>query len=195
MFKLSPSSMKLLTQATYVLLAVSAAFVLWVQRNPGKLPASCESAAPWLFLSFAVLLSAQSILKVVLKQTSFARSFMHIGIAAAFLMVLFFDLPQKMNVPKLNKADAFPVVATSYEMEHLLVDKDERIRFLAAELVRHRPEGLRWAPALVEALGDPSAQVRKAAHASLVHLNDGIDLGTPDEPDGIGAWKQRFWQK
>jgi glucan phosphoethanolaminetransferase (alkaline phosphatase superfamily) len=186
--------MKLLTQATYFLLAVSAAFVLWVQRSPGKLPSSWESAAPWLFLSFAILLSTQSIVKVVLKQTSFARSFMHIGIAAAFLMVLFFGVPQ-MNTPQTNKANASPIAATSYEMEWLLVDTDERIRVLAAELARYRPEGLKLAPALAKALGDSSAQVRKAAHASLVHLNDGVDLGASESQDGMRAWMQRFQQK
>jgi apolipoprotein N-acyltransferase len=183
--------MKLLTQATYFLLAVSAAFVLWVQRSPGKLPASWERAAPWLFLSFAILLSAQSIVKVVLKQSSFVRSFMHICIAAAFLMVLFFGVPQ-MNAPQANKT---PVAAANYEVERLLVDADERIRALAAELARYRPEGLKLAPALIKALGDSSARVRTAAHASLVHLNGGVDLGTSESQDGMSAWMQRFQQR
>jgi HEAT repeat protein len=87
------------------------------------------------------------------------------------------------------------VNATSDEMERLLVDTDERIRVLAAELARYRPEGLKLAPALIKALGDSSAQVRKAAHASLIHLNDGIDLGTSESQDGMRAWMQRFQQK
>jgi len=152
---------------------------------------SWESAAPWLFLSFAVLLSAQSIVKVLLKQTSFARSFMHIGIAAAFLMVLFFGMPPR-NVPPSNKVE---LSAAGYEIERLLLDTDERIRVLAAELARHRPEGLKLAPALIRALGDSSSHVRKTAHASLVHLNGGVDLGTSDSQDGMRAWKQRFQQK
>jgi len=189
-----PKVMKLLTQATYILLAVSAVFALWVQRSPGKFPAGWERAAPWLFLSFAILLSAQSIVKVLLKQSPFARSLMHIGVAAAFLMVLFFGVPQ-MNVPKLNRADASPVVAMNYEIEQLLSDKDERIRVLAAELARYRPEGLQLVPALLKASGDTSLRVRRAAHASLVHLNGGIDLGGVESPDGMSAWKQRFQQK
>jgi len=194
MLKVSPGSMKLLTQATYVLLAVSAVFVLWVQRNPGTLPLSWESAAPWLFLSFAVLLSVQSIVKVLLRQTSFARSLIHMGVAAAFLMVLFLGGPQK-GLPQVKRAGASSVFAAGNEMERLLLDKDERIRVLAAELARYRPEGLQLAPALVNALGDSSVHVRKAAHASLVYLNGGVDLGTSDSPDGMRAWKQRFWQK
>ncbi|MCL2011366.1 MAG: hypothetical protein FWG75_01050 [Cystobacterineae bacterium] len=178
--------MKLLTQATYLLLAVSAVFALWVQRNPGKFPSGWESAAPWLFLSFAVLFSAQSILKVVLKQSSFVRSFMHMGIAAAFLMVLF------LGMPKITKVKGSLAATTPYEMEHLLADTDERIRVLAAELARYRPEGLQLAPALVKALGDPSVRVRETAHASLVYLNGGADLGALGSEDGIHAWKQRF---
>jgi len=189
MLKVSPGSMKLLTQATYVLLAVSAVFVLWVQRNPGMFPSGWESAAPWLFLSFAILLSAQSIVKAVLKQSSFARSLMHIGVAAAFLMVLFLGMPLK------GRADTNAVVATTHEIEQLLSNKDERIRVMAAELIRYRPEGLHLAPALIKALGDSSLRVRETAHASLVHLNGGVDLGTSETQDGIRAWKQRFQPK
>ncbi|MCL2625316.1 MAG: hypothetical protein FWD46_00670 [Cystobacterineae bacterium] len=178
--------MKLLTQASYLLLAVSAVFVLWVQRNPGRFPASWENAAPWLFLSFAILLSAQSILKAFLGQSSLVRSLMHIGVAAAFLMVLF------LGVPKISKPRVSLAASTTYEMERLLVDPDERIRILAAELVRYRPEGLELAPALVKALEDASSLVRKTAHVSLVHLNGDVDLGDPESQDGIDAWKQRF---
>jgi hypothetical protein len=184
--------MKLLTQATYLLLAVSAIFVLWVQRSPGKFSSGWERAAPWLFLSFAILLSAQSILKVVLKQSSFVRSFMHIGVAAAFLMVLFWGVPQ-MGVSQVSKAAH--VSSAVAEIETLLFDKDERIRVLAAELARYRPEGLTLAPALVEAMGDSSLRVREVAHASLVHLNGGVDMGPSDSQDGMRAWKQKFRQK
>ncbi|MCL2178364.1 MAG: hypothetical protein FWC28_00745 [Proteobacteria bacterium] len=186
MLKVSPGGLRLLTQATYLLLAVSAVFVLWVQRNPGGFPASWERAAPWLFLSFAILLSAQSILKVVLGQSSLVRSLMHIGIAAAFLMVLF------LGVPKINRFGNALATATTHEMERLLVDPDERIRVLAAELVRYRPEGLELAPVLVKALEDASFRVRETAHASLVRLNGDVDLGDSESPDGISAWKRRF---
>jgi hypothetical protein len=49
-----------------------------------------------------------------------------------------------------------------------------------------------YAKALVEALKDPEAQVRLAAHDALVNLNGGVDLGPADDPAAVAKWAESF---
>jgi HEAT repeat protein len=67
--------------------------------------------------------------------------------------------------------------------------EDDSVRALAAELARHRPrgEGERCAPALAELLDDPSSEVRRQAHASLVAIL-GSDLGG-EGPGAPERWR------
>jgi hypothetical protein len=71
------------------------------------------------------------------------------------------------------------------------MDNNARVRALAAEVVRHRPEAARYAPALVTALEDEDPDVRLEAHRSLVQIA-GVDLGSPEDLGAIKRWRQRF---
>jgi len=73
----------------------------------------------------------------------------------------------------------------------LLNDSNEKVRLLAAEVVRYRQD-LSAAPQLVRLLSDPSERVRAEAHRSLVALNGGDDLGGPSEPEARSKWEARF---
>jgi hypothetical protein len=69
-----------------------------------------------------------------------------------------------------------------------LAGPDPVARALAAELVRYRPheQGLRHVGRLVALLDDPSAEVRREAHASLVALA-GADAG--QGPGSAERWR------
>jgi hypothetical protein len=77
------------------------------------------------------------------------------------------------------------------DVEVLLVDPNPRVRAMAAEIARHRPEGKAMAPRLVRALGDRDARVREQAHRSLVAIT-GEDLGDPSTEAGLRAWESRY---
>lgn len=64
------------------------------------------------------------------------------------------------------------------DLARALASQETEIRALAAEVVRGRPraEGLAQAERLIALLSDPSVEVRRQAHASLVSLV-GRDLG------------------
>jgi len=66
------------------------------------------------------------------------------------------------------------------------------VRAFAAELARHRPrdEGRSLAPGLAALLDDPSPEVRRQAHASLVAIV-GADAGG-EGPGAAGRWRARL---
>lgn len=164
----------------YGLLAVSAALALWSRRAPDAPPA-VAAAAPWVFMGFAAGLAAYRIALVIAGRSSAFRAFVQIGLAATFVLVL--RLPTAAERARLADPDAVLVSALS--------SRDSLPRILAAELVAWRGERA-LAPRLVALLEDPAPPVRRAAHAALVRLNDGVDLGPGDQPDERGRWRERF---
>lgn len=74
--------------------------------------------------------------------------------------------------------DAAAVSDRPVDLGHALTSREPELRALAAEVLRGRPraEALTHVDRLVELLADPSAEVRRQAHASLVALA-GRDLG------------------
>lgn len=77
------------------------------------------------------------------------------------------------------------------DLARALASNEPDLRALAAEVVRVRPrdEALRQVERLIALLSDPSAEVRRQAHASLVALA-GRDVG--DAADAAGAWRAAF---
>ncbi|MFO0580969.1 MAG: HEAT repeat domain-containing protein [Anaeromyxobacter sp.] len=84
------------------------------------------------------------------------------------------------------------VSAKPVDLAHALRVPDPVVKSLAAEVVRHRPpeEARGLLPALVPLVEDPSPEVRRQAHATLVQLAGG-DLG--GEGPGAGArWREKL---
>jgi hypothetical protein len=100
------------------------------------------------------------------------------------LMSLFLALMARWSAePAARAASARPV-----DLTRALGSNEPDLRALAAEVLRARPhsEALNHASRLVDLLADPSDEVRRQAHASLVAIL-GQDLGT--EPGAAARWR------
>lgn len=159
----------------YVMLAASAVVAFWARG--GTAPPVVGQFAPWLFLAFALGFAAYRVALVAARRYSPFKAFMQIAIAALFFMLL------------LNRG-ALPVRQGS-DLSALLEDRDPRVRSLAAEVVGRRKE-IHLAKVLVGRLTDPDVEVRNAAHEALVRLNDGADLGAPEDIAAVILWRERF---
>ncbi len=161
----------------YLLLVVSAALALWARRTPSGLPTGLGLAAPWLFLAFVLAFAVYRLGLVRAGRYPAFKAFFQVGAAVLFFTLL---LPgaQSRYVPESD-------------LQGLLNDSNPRVRALAAEVIRHRPEGKQHAAALVRSLQDPDGEVRKQAHLSLVALT-GQDLGAPGDPNAMKAWRERY---
>lgn len=155
----------------YAILAASAALALYSHQAP-ELDPWVGKAAAWAFLAFTLGFGAYRAALVAARRYSPFKAFLQVLIAALFFMLLLFPVA---------KAPARPVGARP-----LLLHREPAVRALAAKVVGLEGD-LAGVSGLVILLGDPSSQVREAAHAALVRLNGGVDLG--HEP---GAWKERF---
>lgn len=161
----------------YLLLVGSAALALWARRSPGGLPTEVGLAAPWVFLLFVVAFAVYRLGLVRAGRYPAFKAFFQVGVAVLVFMLL---LPQAQRS-----------YAPMGELEALLMDPNPRVRALAAEVARYRPEPIRYAPALVRAMEDPDIEVRRQAHRSLVAVT-GQDLGAPEDPNAVQAWRARY---
>lgn len=157
----------------YALLVAAAALALYAQRAP--VSPTLARVAPWLFLAFAVGFAGYRFALVSARRYSPFKAFFQVLMAALFFMLLVWPRPQTpvagLQASPLAGAMASPDVTT---------------RALAAEVAGYRAD-VSAAPRLLQLLSDADATVRQAAHASLVRLNGGEDLG----PDAA-AWRERF---
>lgn len=163
----------------YVLLVSSAALALWAQRNPA-VPEPLARWAPWLFLAFALGFAVYRLALVLSKRYSAFKAFFQIFMAALFFMLL---LLPAVELPRPGGAQA--------NLAADLGAGDARVRALAAEVAGWRGE-VAQAARLVALLEDASPEVRAAAHAALVRLNGGADLGAADDAGARQAWRERF---
>jgi len=161
----------------YVLLVSSAALALWLQRNP-TVPEPLARWAPWLFLAFALGFTVYRLALVLSKRYSAFKAFFQIFMAALFFMLL---LLPAVELPHPGGAGLAADLGSG----------DAHVRALAAEVAGWRGEAGQ-SPRLVTLLEDPSAEVRAAAHAALVKLNGGTDLGAADDAAARKAWRERF---
>lgn len=152
----------------YALLVLSAGVAFYAQRSPGVDPLVARTA-PWIFLAFALGFSVYRIALVTVRRYSPFKAFIQIFLAALFFLLLL-----------------FPRAQVAGEAGSLLNHREDRVRALAAEVTGWRGEQGQGG-ALVKLLEDPSTDVRAAAHAALVKLNGGVDLGVD-----AAAWGKRF---
>jgi hypothetical protein len=152
----------------YALLVLSAGVAFYAQRSPDVDPMVAR-IAPWTFLVFGLGFSIYRIALVAARRYSPFKAFIQIFLAALFFLLLL-----------------FPRVEVAAGQSSLLVHRDERVRALAAEVAGWRGDQGQGA-ALAKLLDDASPQVRDAAHAALVKLNAGVDLGVTS-----AAWGTRF---
>jgi hypothetical protein len=136
-----------------------------------------QAAAPWVFLLFALAFALYRLVLVRARRYPAFKAFFQIGVAVLFFTLL---------LPQAQQRD----VARG-ELETLLRHSDPKVRALAAEVARHRPDGRRYGAVLAQALEDPDPEVRHQAHLSLVELT-GQDLGAPDTPNALKAWRDRY---
>lgn len=166
----------------YAVLVGSAALALWVSRFPGRFPQQLEAAAPWVFLAFVILFAGYRFVLVRAGKYPVFKAFFQVGVAVLFFTLL---LPNARDRYEPN------VPAAQSELTSLLVHTDPRVRALAAEVARYRPDARALAPALVRTLKDEDRAVRREAHRSLVEIH-GTDLGDPETPEGSEAWERQF---
>ncbi len=150
----------------FVLLVSSAALALYAERSDGVDPLIAR-ASPFVFLAFAVGFAIYRLALVVARRYSAFKAFFQIFIAALFFMLLL--LP---GTP-----------ATNSRLPGLFGHREPQVRALAAKVAGLEHDATARA-SLIELLDDPAPDVRAAAHASLVTLNGGVDLGSTPK-----AWK------
>lgn len=163
------------SMALYAVLVGSAGLALFAQRSPNVDPLVARGA-PWLFLVFAVGFAIYRAALVAARRYSPFKAFIQVFLAALFFLLLLFPRAQQQSAALEGS---------------LLGHGDPRVRALAAEVSGWRGEQVR-APALVALLSDGSPEVREAAHASLVKLNGGADLGPASDEAARKAWGARF---
>jgi hypothetical protein len=165
----------------WVLLVASAATALGVQRGSLGMSAEARYAAPWVFLAFAVGFSVYRLALTNVHKYSPAKAFFQVGVAVIFCAMLF-----------LGASDHRAQSTGERDLAAALKDPHPTVRAFAAELARYRAEGRGNAHALVLLLADSDPTVAAAAHASLVSLNEGDDLGPPTDKAARAKWAERF---
>jgi len=164
--------------ALYVLLVASAGLAFFGRSFPGRLPVAVERVTPFVFLVFVGCFAVYRFGLASVRKYPAGKAFFQVGLAVVVFLLL---LPSSRA----------PYVPAGTALGQALADPNPRIRALAAEVARYRPEGRDYVPALVQALSDPDPTVRAQAHASLVRLT-GVDLGSPDVPGAVDAWRRRY---
>jgi hypothetical protein len=170
-----------LTAILYLLLVASAALALWVRGYPGQAPQGVETLAPWAFLAFVAAFAVYRLALVRSGHYPAFKAFAQIGAGVLFFTLL---LPGTWRPPAAHDAGGDDVAA-------LLRDPSPRVRRLAAEVARHRPNPAALGHALAAALDDADPRVRAEAHASLVAIT-GSDLGAPEDAAARKAWQERY---
>jgi hypothetical protein len=165
----------------YLLLVASAAVALYAQRAP--VAPELTRVAPWIFLAFAVGFAGYRFALVAARRYSPFKAFFQVLLAALFFMLLLW--------PGRSTGLAEGEGGVRSPLARALASPDADKRALAAELAGFRADR-QAAPALVKLLEDPDATVRAAAHAALVRLNGGVDLGAADDAAARAAWQERF---
>lgn len=184
-----PGFVRSLRWALIALLAASAALTLiglpelQAAVAAGRWPRVTLALPPALLALFVVGYGAYRYQLVRAGRYPGGKALVQVG-----LMVLVLAVVAGMA---LERGRAFPDRAV--DLGRALGSTDPDARAMAAELLRHRPRPVAEAQVgrLVELLGDPSPQVRREAHATLVALA-GADVGG-DGPDAAVTWRA-YWR-
>jgi len=163
----------------YILLLGAAGLAFFGKEFPGRLPEAVERVTPFVFGAFVALFAAYRFVLVRSRKYPSFKAFYQVGLAVVVFLLL---LPSA-------RASYRPSARPGLEAD--LLSNNPRVRALAAEVARYRPDAARYAPALVTALEDENPEVRLEAHRSLVQIA-GADLGSPEMPGASQRWKERF---
>ena len=138
---------------------------------------------PVLLGAFAIGFTAYRFALVRAGRYHAGKAFIQVGLVG---LVLFLFVPG--SVERWKASGATPPV----DLTRQLRSADPEARAMAAELVRHRdpPDALRYVPRLVALLGDPGAEVRRQARASLSSMA-GEDVGG-EGPEAADRWRA-YW--
>lgn len=169
-----------LTSMLYLLLVASAGLALWVRGYPGQAPQGVELLAPWAFLAFVAAFAVYRLALVRSRRYPAFKAFAQIAAGVLFFTLL---LPGTWRPPAQE--------ASPDDLAVLLRDPSVKVRRLAAEVARQRPDAQSFGRALAAALDDPDPRVRAEAHASLVAIA-GSDLGPAEDPAARRAWQERY---
>ena len=172
-----------LRPALYGLLVLSALFTFWAGGDIAghALPPWTHVVAPTLFAIFLIVFAFYRFALVRAKRYPAAVGFFQVGLGALIWVLLLPSTRQKI-APPAGARDDVAVLITS---------PDARVRALAAELARYRPQATRYANQLIDRLDDADPAVRARAHDSLVHIA-GTDAG-PDPAPLRDLAKSRGW--
>jgi len=170
----------------FVLLLAAAAAALWTAPGVADPRLGRDGAlvllAPVLLGIFLVGFAAYRYALVRAGLYHAGKAFVQVGFLALVLALL---LPGALG--RYRAASATRPV----DLTRQLSSRDPEARAMAAELARHRapPDALRYVPALVALLSDPSPEVRRQARASLVALAGEDAGGAGDE---AARWRA-YW--
>ena len=173
---------QVLRPALYALLVLSALFTFWAGGDiAGKsLPQWTQKAAPAIFAVFLVVFAIYRFALVRAKRYPAATGLFQVGLGALIWVLLLPGSRQKFAPPQ----------AAGDDVQVLMASPDPRVRALAAETAGYRTEGSRYAPDLIDRLGDPDPRVREKARESLLRLT-GKDC--PDQQCYRDLARSRGW--
>jgi hypothetical protein len=178
-----PAAVRGLRWALFALLLVAASALLLVQpalEGEGRRSTVTGAIAAGVLVVFAIGYAVYRFLLVRAGRFPAGKAFVQVALVLAVVAVV-------LGVSMERRAAPGP--AAPVGLSRALASADPEVRAIAAELARHRPraEALALVPRLAELLGDPSPEVRRQAHASLVALA-GSDAG------GVGEGAAERWR-
>jgi hypothetical protein len=182
-----PGLVRGLRWAVFVLLLLAAIALLLVEpalQRAGRASTLSRWGAGALLVAFAAGFAAYRFLLVRAGRYPAGKAFVHVGLVVAVVAGV-------LGLPPERRSAVQP--SGPVDLAGPLASSDATARAMAAELVRHRERtvALAHVSRLVDLLDDPSPEVRRQAHASLVALA-GRDAGG----QGAGArdrWRE-FWR-
>jgi hypothetical protein len=179
-----PGAVRGLRWTVVGLLFLAAAAALLVRVAPGRRSGAALAVATVLLGLFVVGFAAYRFLLVRGGRYPAGKAFVQVGLVVTLALVALGVVREQLRAPAL----AAPV-----DLARPLRSADAAARAMAAELARHRPpdEAARHVPRLVELLDDPSPEVRRQAHESLVALA-GRDAGGTG-PGAAERWSA-YWR-
>jgi hypothetical protein len=164
-------------------LAAAAALLLEPALAAGRRVGPAVVVAAVLLGLFVAGFAAYRLLLVRAGRYPAGKAFVQVGLVLALALFVFGVVRDPRRAP---------VLAAPVDLARPLRSAEAGTRALAAELARFRPreEALRHVPRLADLLEDPSPEVRRQAHASLVALAGG-DAGGAG-PGAGERWRAHF---
>jgi hypothetical protein len=181
-----PGGLRALRGVVVGLLLLSTALTLFAVPQlrgvvaAGRWPPAALLAPPIFLAAFVAGFAVYRIALVRLGRYPAGKALVQIGLVGVMMAVV----AGMILYPETEVAAGRPIA-----LEQAFRAQDATTRALAAEVARHRPaeEARRYGPGLADLLDDPSPEVRRQAHGSLVAIA-GSDLGG-EGPGAAARWR------